>query len=72
MTRRCEACHGNEEFTKAAGLDPEAAIVYHDSIHGRLVRVGNAYAPVCVSCHAAPQAKGGTPRSSRRPIRARS
>jgi cytochrome b subunit of formate dehydrogenase len=60
MTRRCEACHGNEEFTKAAGLNPEAAVMYHDSIHGRLVRVGNPYAPVCVSCHAAPQGKGGT------------
>jgi cytochrome b subunit of formate dehydrogenase len=60
MTRRCESCHGNEEFTKAAGLDSEATIAYHDSIHGRLARVGNAYAPACVSCHAAPQGKGGT------------
>jgi cytochrome b subunit of formate dehydrogenase/nitrate/TMAO reductase-like tetraheme cytochrome c subunit len=60
MTRRCEGCHGDEEFTKAAGLNPEATVTYHDSIHGRLVRVGNAFAPVCVSCHAEPQAEGGT------------
>jgi cytochrome b subunit of formate dehydrogenase/nitrate/TMAO reductase-like tetraheme cytochrome c subunit len=60
MAKRCEACHGNEEFAKEAGLNPEAAVTYHDSIHGRLVRVGNTFAPVCVSCHAAPANRGGT------------
>ncbi len=60
IAKRCEACHGNEEFAKAAGVNPEAAVTYHDSIHGRLARVGNPYAPVCVSCHAAPMTKGGT------------
>ena len=29
---------------------------YQDSIHGRMVRVGNPVAPVCVTCHAAPKA----------------
>ncbi len=53
MGKRCEACHGNEEFARAAGLNPETAVTYHDSIHGRLARVGNPYAPTCVSCHAA-------------------
>jgi cytochrome b subunit of formate dehydrogenase/nitrate/TMAO reductase-like tetraheme cytochrome c subunit len=60
MVERCASCHGNEEFAKAAGLDPEAVVAYHDSIHGRLVRVGNAAAPSCMSCHAAPVAEGGT------------
>jgi cytochrome b subunit of formate dehydrogenase len=41
-------------------VNPEAALTYHDSIHGRLARVGNAAAPVCTSCHAAPKEKGGT------------
>ncbi len=59
MAKRCEACHGNEEFAKAAGLNPEAAARYHDSIHGRLARVGNPIAPTCVSCHRAP-GEGGT------------
>jgi len=60
MAGRCEACHGDEAFTKAAGLNPEAAVTYHDSIHGRLVRVGSEFAPSCTSCHAAPPEQGGT------------
>ena len=58
MQKTCEACHGSEEFTKAAGLNPEVKHTYQDSIHGRLVRVGNAVAPACVSCHASAQADG--------------
>jgi cytochrome b subunit of formate dehydrogenase len=60
VARRCESCHGDEEFSKAAGLNPETALTYHDSIHGRLARVGNPYAPVCTSCHAAKPEQGGT------------
>ncbi len=60
IAKRCAVCHGNEEFAKAAGLNPETAITYHESIHGRLVRVGNPYAPVCTSCHAAAKEQGGT------------
>lgn len=60
ISTRCESCHGNEEFAKAAGVNPEAALTYHDSIHGRLARVGNEYAPVCTSCHAASKERGGT------------
>jgi cytochrome b subunit of formate dehydrogenase len=51
--QRCAACHGNEEFAKAAGLPTEVVARYDDSIHGRSVRVGNQWAPVCTSCHAA-------------------
>jgi len=53
ITQRCIACHGNEEFAKAAGLPTEVVARYEDSIHGRSVRVGNEFAPVCTSCHAA-------------------
>ncbi len=60
MQKTCEACHGNEEFAKAAGLNPEVEQTYRDSIHGRLARVGNAMAPACVSCHASDKAHGGT------------
>ena len=60
MQKACEKCHGNEEYAKAAGLSTEVQATYHDSIHGRLVRVGNAVAPTCVSCHAADAAAGGT------------
>jgi cytochrome b subunit of formate dehydrogenase/nitrate/TMAO reductase-like tetraheme cytochrome c subunit len=60
MQKTCEACHGNEELAKEAGLNPEVRGTYHDSIHGRLVRVGNKVAPTCVSCHAGDPAKGGT------------
>ncbi len=60
MVSRCERCHGNEEFAKAAGLNPEAVITYNDSIHGRLVRIGNELAPACTSCHASSKDQGGT------------
>ncbi|HET9554092.1 MAG TPA: cytochrome c3 family protein [Anaeromyxobacteraceae bacterium] len=58
LQKVCESCHGNEEYAKAAGLNAEVKASYHDSIHGRMVRVGNKVAPTCVSCHAA--ADGGT------------
>jgi cytochrome b subunit of formate dehydrogenase len=60
IARRCEACHGNEEFAKAAGLNAETAVTYHDSIHGRMVRAGSTIAPACSSCHAAAKDQGGT------------
>jgi cytochrome b subunit of formate dehydrogenase/nitrate/TMAO reductase-like tetraheme cytochrome c subunit len=60
MQKACEKCHGNEEYAKAAGLNPEVKSAYHDSIHGRMVRVGHAVAPTCVSCHAADAKAGGT------------
>jgi cytochrome b subunit of formate dehydrogenase len=60
ISRRCDACHGDPAFGEAAGVNPDAALTYHDSIHGRLVRVGNPYAPVCTSCHSAKPELGGT------------
>jgi cytochrome b subunit of formate dehydrogenase len=60
IAKRCEGCHGNEELAKAAGLNPEVKGTYHDSIHGRLVRVGNKFAPSCANCHASAPEQGGT------------
>jgi cytochrome b subunit of formate dehydrogenase/nitrate/TMAO reductase-like tetraheme cytochrome c subunit len=60
MQKACEACHGNEAFARSAGMNAEVKLTYQDSIHGRLVRVGNAVAPACVSCHASDKARGGT------------
>jgi cytochrome b subunit of formate dehydrogenase len=60
ISRRCESCHGDETFSKAAGVNPDTAVTYHDSIHGRLVRVGNEFAPVCTSCHASSAERGGS------------
>ncbi len=60
LQKACEKCHGDEAYARAAGLNPEVQSAFHDSIHGRLVRVGNAVAPTCVSCHAASATAGGT------------
>jgi len=60
MQRTCEACHGNEAYSKAAGLSTEVKQSYDDSIHGRMVRVGSEIAPTCVSCHSAGEKAGGT------------
>ena len=60
IAKRCESCHGDASFAELAGVNPEAAVTYHDSIHGRMARVGNPVAPVCTSCHAAAKGEGGT------------
>jgi cytochrome b subunit of formate dehydrogenase/nitrate/TMAO reductase-like tetraheme cytochrome c subunit len=60
MQKACEACHGNPAFAKAAGVSAEVKNTYQDSIHGRMVRVGNPVAPACVSCHASSKAAGGS------------
>ncbi|BDG09274.1 cytochrome b/b6 domain-containing protein [Anaeromyxobacter paludicola] len=51
LATRCEKCHANEEYAKAAGLNPEVGVTYRDSIHGRQVAVGNPRAPNCSDCH---------------------
>lgn len=60
MQKACESCHGNQEFARSAGMNAEVKQGYQDSIHGRLVRVGNPVAPACVSCHASEKAAGGS------------
>jgi cytochrome b subunit of formate dehydrogenase len=52
IQQRCEACHGDPAYAAAAGLPQDVPLTFHDSIHGRNVRVGNRNAPACVSCHA--------------------
>ena len=51
IAARCEKCHGNEEFAKAAGLNPEVDVTYRDSIHGRQIAIGSSRAPNCSDCH---------------------
>jgi cytochrome b subunit of formate dehydrogenase len=59
LSRRCEACHGDERFAKAVGLPEDVAVSWKDSIHGRLVALGSARAPLCVDCHAGRVSKDG-------------
>src|SRR6266511_4405832 len=71
----CAGCHEMEHAEAMAGwqksihsrwLREDAKVAgptctsCHDSMHGRLARVGNELAPVCTSCHAASKAQGGT------------
>ncbi len=51
VASRCEQCHGDDRFAEAAGLNREVAVMYHDSIHGRLVALGSNRAPGCSDCH---------------------
>lgn len=48
---RCEACHEDPELVKKAGLSAEPSPSYQDSVHGRLLTLGSARAPVCSNCH---------------------
>ena len=49
IAARCAGCHEDAEFTRRARLAPHES--FSDTIHGRLLRLGNPRAPVCASCH---------------------
>lgn len=51
----CGSCHGNDKVVKEASLPGgNVQALYHDSIHGRLLREKtSAKAPSCTSCHGA-------------------
>lgn len=49
LAARCASCHENADFTARAKLAPHAS--FADTIHGRLLTLGNARAPVCANCH---------------------
>jgi cytochrome b subunit of formate dehydrogenase len=51
QSKRCEKCHADPKFVDAAGISPEVATNYQDSIHGRLVAIGSTRAPLCTDCH---------------------
>jgi cytochrome b subunit of formate dehydrogenase/nitrate/TMAO reductase-like tetraheme cytochrome c subunit len=59
LSGRCQACHADEKFTKAVGINEEVALNWKDSIHGRLVALGSPRAPLCTDCHASQVEKGG-------------
>jgi len=59
LSQRCQACHADEKFTRAMGIKDDVAVNWKDSIHGRLVSLGSARAPLCTDCHANQVGKGG-------------
>jgi cytochrome b subunit of formate dehydrogenase len=57
VSARCESCHEDEKVIQAAGLSA-APRTYRDSLHGRLVALGNPRAPGCADCHGAHDVAG--------------
>jgi predicted CXXCH cytochrome family protein len=51
IAARCAGCHEDAKFTALARLTTHAS--FADTIHGRLLKLGNERAPVCSSCHGA-------------------
>jgi cytochrome b subunit of formate dehydrogenase len=50
LARRCIACHGFAEEGKVP-TDPHVVDTYRDTIHGKMVRLGNDRAATCADCH---------------------
>jgi cytochrome b subunit of formate dehydrogenase len=59
QSKRCEGCHGDERFVRAVGLKADVHVEWKDSIHGRLVSLGSARAPLCTDCHGREVGKKG-------------
>ena len=51
FAERCAACHDNPEMVKKAGIANYPVESYRDSVHGRMLALGNERAPVCSNCH---------------------
>jgi cytochrome b subunit of formate dehydrogenase len=49
IAARCAGCHEDAAFAARAKLVVHAS--FADTIHGRLLKLGNPRAPVCASCH---------------------
>ncbi|MFL5405018.1 MAG: hypothetical protein ACJ79O_04070 [Myxococcales bacterium] len=49
IAARCAGCHEDAAFAARAKLVPHAS--FSDTIHGRLLQLGNPRAPQCSSCH---------------------
>src|SRR6185436_10750408 len=47
----CSTCHAQKFVMEKAGLSPQMAISYQESIHGRAVARGSTKAAVCTDCH---------------------
>lgn len=49
----CESCHAVKMVMESAGLTPQPAASYSQSVHGRAVAKGSMKAAVCTDCHRA-------------------
>ena len=51
IPQTCSRCHAQKFVMAKAGLTPQAAISYGESVHGRAVAHGSSKAAVCTDCH---------------------
>lgn len=50
-SQRCVACHSDTALMARVGVTEETTSTYRDSLHGRMVALGNERAPNCADCH---------------------
>jgi len=51
IPKTCEGCHAQKFVMEKAGLSPQPAILYNESVHGRAIARGSTKAAVCTDCH---------------------
>ncbi len=50
-SQRCVACHSDADLMTRVGVTEQTTTTYRDSLHGRMVALGNERAPNCADCH---------------------
>ncbi len=51
IPQTCSVCHAQKFAMQKAGLNPQSALSYGESVHGLAVARGNMKAAVCTDCH---------------------
>jgi cytochrome b subunit of formate dehydrogenase len=51
VPKMCSRCHAQKFAMEKAGLSPQPAMSYSESVHGRAVAKGSTKAAVCTDCH---------------------
>lgn len=51
VPQTCSRCHAQKFVMEKAGLTPQPALSYQESVHGRAVARGSTKAAVCTDCH---------------------
>lgn len=51
IPKMCERCHAQKFVMEKAGLSPQPAMSYSQSVHGQAVANGKTKAAVCTDCH---------------------
>ena len=51
IPKTCSRCHAQKFTMEKAGLSPQPAMSYTESVHGRAVAKGSTKAAVCTDCH---------------------